>query len=92
MVVAARERRRGSRWWLVPGVFGVLLLVKQHSAVGMVGMRDRRGRERDRAAREEENERRAETDRRGEELREAWRQRHPEEEREKTRPKKGGAE
>ncbi len=24
MVVAVREHRRGSRWWLLPGVFGVL--------------------------------------------------------------------
>lgn len=39
-----------------------------------------RDRERDRAIREEEDERRAETERRGEQLREAWRQRHPESE------------
>ncbi len=39
-------------------------------------MRDE-DRERDRAAREEENERHAETERRGEQLREAWRRRHP---------------
>ncbi len=26
IVVAVRERRRGSRWWLLPGVCGVLLL------------------------------------------------------------------
>ena len=26
LVVAVRERRRGSRWWLLPGVCGVLLL------------------------------------------------------------------
>jgi hypothetical protein len=63
---------------------------KQYSAIGVVGMRDRRERERDRAARDEENEWRAETERRGEQLREAWRQRHPEEEREKGRPKKDG--
>ncbi|MBA4115886.1 MAG: hypothetical protein H0X71_05495 [Rubrobacter sp.] len=48
--------------------------------------RDRRDRERDRDARDEENERRVETDRQGEELREAWRRRHPEEDREKGRP------
>ncbi len=41
-------------------------------------MRDRRDIQRDRAKREEEDNRRAETDRRGEDLKEAWRQRHPE--------------
>jgi len=52
-------------------------------------MTDRRDRERDRALREqdggrdtrvrqEEGEREAETERRGEQLKEAWRQRHPE--------------
>ena len=51
------------------------------------GVRDRKDRERDRAAREKENERRAETDRRGEELKEAWRQRHPE--KDKTPRKRG---
>jgi len=50
-------------------------------------MRNRKDRERDRAAREKENERRAETDRRGEELKEAWRQRHPE--KDKTPRKRG---
>lgn len=40
--------------------------------------------------REEEDERCAETERRGEQLREAWRQRHPEREDDKDRPKKGG--
>ncbi len=54
-------------------------------------MRDRKDREKDKVARDEENERRAETDRRGEELREAWRKRHPEADREKSRPKKDGA-
>ena len=54
---------------------------ERHSAVGVVGMRDRKDRERDRVTHKEEDERRAETDRRGEELREAWRQRHPEEDR-----------
>jgi hypothetical protein len=53
------------------------------------GLRDR-DRERDRATREEEDERRAETERRGEQLREAWRQRHPERGDDKVRPKKGG--
>lgn len=51
-------------------------------------MRDRRDRERDRVTREEENKRLAETERRGEQLKEAWRQHHPEEDREKDRPKK----
>ena len=51
--------------------------------------RDRAERDRDRARREEENERRAATERRGEELREAWRQHHPKEERGKGRPKRG---
>jgi hypothetical protein len=53
---------------------------------------DRKDRERDRAIQEEEEKRRAETERRGEQLREAWRQHHPEdpeEDREKARPKKG---
>ena len=54
-------------------------------------MTDRRDRERDRRIREEEEERRATTERRGEELREAWRQHHPQGEREKQRPKKGEA-
>ena len=66
--------------------------------VGVSGPRDRnrdrdlrdRDRERNRAAREEENERRAETDRRGEQLREAWRQRHPQGEEDKGRPKNEG--
>jgi hypothetical protein len=57
--------------------------------------RDRRDRdldrERDRDAREEEDERLAETERRGEQLREAWRQRHPERGDDKVRPKKGGS-
>jgi hypothetical protein len=35
--------------------------------------------------------RRAETERRGEELKEAWRQHHPMRERRRNRPKKGGA-
>ena len=63
-----------------------------------VHMRERRDRERDRAAREkdkkrvkavrdEENEQQAETERRGEQLKEAWRQRHPQEEGGKGRPK-----
>lgn len=52
------------------------------------GLRDR-DREPDRTIQGEEDERHAETERRGEELREAWRQRHPEKESEKTRPKKG---
>ena len=39
-----------------------------------------RDRERDRDIREEENERQTETERRGEQLKEAWRQRHPERE------------
>jgi hypothetical protein len=59
-----------------------------------VGLSDRKDRERDRALRdrdrameEEANEHRAETERRAEQLREAWRQRHPE----RLRPDKGGA-
>ena len=60
-------------------------------------MSDRRGRDRDlrdcdrergRVIREEEDERRAETERRSEQLREAWRRRHPEREDDKDRPKK----
>ena len=47
-------------------------------------MSDRRDRERDRATREEENKRRAEMERRGEELREAWRKHHPERDRSKS--------
>lgn len=27
ILVAVRERRRGSWWWVLPGIFGVLLLV-----------------------------------------------------------------
>ncbi len=27
ITVAVRERREGSKWWAVPGAFGVLLLV-----------------------------------------------------------------
>ncbi len=50
---------------------------------------DRHMREVDRLVQEEDNKRSAETERRGEELREAWRQRHPQEEPEKGRPKKG---
>ena len=26
ILVAVRERRRGSRWWMFPGIFGVLLV------------------------------------------------------------------
>ena len=65
-------------------------------------MRDRRDRDRDRVERdrdrerdteirEEENERSLETERRGEQLREAWRQRHPERERPKKEEPAGGA-
>jgi hypothetical protein len=50
--------------------------------------RDRAARERDRARQEEEKKRRDETERRGEELREAWRQHHPERGREKGWSKK----
>lgn len=39
-----------------------------------------RDREHDRDVRKEENERQAETERRGEQLKEAWRRRHPERE------------
>ena len=39
-----------------------------------------RDRERDREIREEEDERHAETERRGEQLKEAWRRRHPQRE------------
>ena len=64
----------------------------------MTGRRNRdkermlRDRDRDRRDREREEEEmgRAETECRGEELREAWRQRHPsQDEREKGRPKEG---
>ena len=51
-------------------------------------LRDR-DRERDMTAWEEADKRDAETERRGEQLREAWRQRHPEKEHEKGRTKKG---
>ena len=27
ILVTVRERRRSSRWWLLPGAFGVLLIV-----------------------------------------------------------------
>lgn len=26
VLVAVRERRRGSGWWMLPGIFGVLLI------------------------------------------------------------------
>ncbi len=52
-------------------------------------MSDRRDRERDWATWEEESKRRAETERRGEELREAWRKHHPERGREKGQSRKG---
>jgi hypothetical protein len=48
-------------------------------------------REQDRRTREEEVERNTETERRSEQLKEAWRQRHPGREPEKGRPKKGGS-
>jgi hypothetical protein len=51
-------------------------------------MTDRNLRGRDRRERDAEEERNVERERRGAELREAWRRRHPEEEREKSRPKK----
>ncbi len=47
--------------------------------------RARDHRARDHRARDEEDERLAETERRGEQLREAWRQRHPREERDSPR-------
>jgi hypothetical protein len=50
-----------------------------------------RDRERDRAIQEEEEKQRDETARRGEQLKEAWRQHHPREGDEKDRPKKGGS-
>jgi hypothetical protein len=57
---------------------------------GVSDPRDREGdrvdRESDRDVREEGDERRAETERRAEQLREAWRQRHPEREDEKEQP------
>ena len=52
------------------------------------GMTDRDLRDRDRRERDAEEERNAQRERRGEELREAWRRNHPEEESEKSRPKK----
>jgi hypothetical protein len=51
------------------------------------GMTDRDLRDRDRRDRDVEEERNAQRERRGEELREAWRRNHPEEG-EKSRPKK----
>jgi hypothetical protein len=51
-------------------------------------MTDRNLRDRDRQERDAEKERNADRERRGEELREAWRRNHPEEEGEKSRPKK----
>ncbi len=55
------------------------------------GMTDRRDEERERIAREDE-ERRAERERRAAQLREAWRRRHPdEEERERDRQDKEGS-
>ena len=48
-------------------------------------LRDR-DRERDRTAWEEADKRDAETERRSEQLKEAWRQHHPEKENEKDRP------
>ena len=48
-----------------------------------------RDRERDRITREEEDKQNVETERRGEQLKEAWRQRHPEKKPENGRPKKG---
>lgn len=48
-------------------------------------MTDRRGGERERRTQEEEDKRRAETERRGEQLSEAWRKRHPEVERDTPR-------
>ncbi len=50
-------------------------------------MNDRRDRDRDREKREEEDQRQVETDRRGRELKEAWRKRHPQED--KTPRKRG---
>jgi hypothetical protein len=52
-------------------------------------LRDR-DRERDRITREEEGKQNTETERRGEQPKEAWRQRYPEHEPEKGRPKKSG--
>jgi hypothetical protein len=54
--------------------------------------RERRERDRERRDRKQdvEQDRRAETERRGEELREAWRQHHPQEKRERGGPEKGG--
>ncbi len=50
--------------------------------------RDRKQRARDRRARDEEDERRAATERRGEQLREAWRKHHPREGRDEPKGKK----
>ena len=51
-----------------------------------------RDKERDREVREEENERSVEKERRGAQLREAWRQRHPQREQpKKIGPPAGGA-
>ena len=49
---------------------------------------DREKRARDWRAQDEEDERRAETERRGEQLREAWRQRHPQGGRDKPKRRK----
>ena len=35
ILVAVRERRKGSRWWVLPGAFGALLIVL--SLVRLVG-------------------------------------------------------
>jgi len=43
-----------------------------------------------RAAQDEKDARRGETERRGEELRESWRQHHPQEDPDKGRPRRGG--
>ncbi|CAA9450355.1 MAG: hypothetical protein AVDCRST_MAG37-2256 [uncultured Rubrobacteraceae bacterium] len=53
-------------------------------------MNDRRDRDRGTEEREEEVRRQAETDRRAMELKEAWRQRRPQEDKEKT-PRRGAS-
>ncbi len=53
-------------------------------------MSERRDRDRDRGEREEEDRRQAETDRRGRELKEAWRKRHPQKDK-KAPPQRGAS-
>ena len=93
------KKPRQHGYWLRLGMgSGLLLSVYQRFVVRldalMRGRQDRdrdryqrdRDRERDRTAWEEADKRDAETERRSEQLKEAWRQRHPEKGNEKDRP------